>query len=56
MIFAEFPLDDALGAMLAHTRRAGTLVLKKGTKLDEAAIAALRGAGIATAPTASRPA
>ena len=48
MIFAEFPLDDALGAMLAHTRRAGTLVLKKGTKLDEAAIAALRGAGIAS--------
>ncbi len=46
MKFAEFPLDEALGAILAHTRRAGSVILKKGTVLDSAAIAALRAAGI----------
>ncbi len=46
MQFAEFPLDDALGAVLAHTRRVGDCVLKKGTILDAASIASLRIAGI----------
>ena len=46
MQFAEFPLEDAQGAILAHTRRAGGAVLKKGTTLDAAAITRLRDAGI----------
>ncbi len=47
MNFAPIPLDDALGCVLAHSRRAGGLMLKKGTVLDQAAIAALRQAGFA---------
>jgi molybdenum cofactor cytidylyltransferase len=46
MIFGPTKLDDAEGAMLAHTRRAGERMLKKGTTLDGAAIAALREAGV----------
>ena len=45
MIFATFPLDDAQGAVLAHSHRLPDRILKKGTVLDEAAIAALRAAG-----------
>ena len=45
MIFASFPLDEAQGAVLAHSHRTPDRVLKKGTVLDEAAIAALRAAG-----------
>ncbi len=45
MIFGDTPLDQAEGALLAHSRRAGSVMLKKGTVLDEVAIAALRGAG-----------
>ena len=45
MIFASFPLDEATGAVLAHSHRTPDRVLKKGTILDEAAIAALRAAG-----------
>ena len=45
MIFASFPLDEATGAVLAHSHRTPDRVLKKGTILDEAAIAALRTAG-----------
>lgn len=45
MIFASFPLAEAEGAVLAHTHRTPDRVLKKGTVLDDAAIAALRGAG-----------
>ena len=45
MIFAPFPLDDALGTILAHSARLPDRVLKKGTVLDAAAIAALREAG-----------
>jgi molybdenum cofactor cytidylyltransferase len=45
MIFATFPLDDALGAIVAHSHRLPDRVLKKGALLDKTAIAALRAAG-----------
>ncbi len=45
MIFGSFPLDEAEGAVLAHSHRTPERVLKKGTVLDAAAIAALRAAG-----------
>src|SRR5208282_998048 len=45
MIFAAFPLDEALGAIVAHSHRLPDRVLKKGAALDAAAIAALRAAG-----------
>ncbi len=45
MIFGTFPLDEALGTVLAHSHRLGDRVLKKGMVLDAAAIAALRAAG-----------
>ena len=45
MIFAAFPLDEALSAIAAHSHRLPGRVLKKGAVLDEAAIAALREAG-----------
>jgi len=46
VIFATFPLDEALGAVLAHGHRLPGRVLKKGAVLDAAAIAALREAGL----------
>ena len=46
MIFGDTALDHAEGALLAHSRRAGTVMLKKGTVLDAAAIAALRAVGV----------
>jgi molybdenum cofactor cytidylyltransferase len=45
MIFGPTPLDEARGAVLAHTVRLPGKVLKKGTVLDQAGIAALQGAG-----------
>ena len=45
MIFGAFPLDAAEGAVLAHSHRVADRVLKKGSVLDAAAIAALRAAG-----------
>ena len=45
MIFASFPLGEAEGAVLAHSHRTPSRVLKKGTVLDQAAIAALQAAG-----------
>jgi molybdenum cofactor cytidylyltransferase len=45
MIFGPTPLEDARGAVLAHTVRLPGKVIKKGTVLDEAAIAALREGG-----------
>uniref|UniRef100_UPI001F299C53 molybdopterin-binding protein n=1 Tax=Falsiroseomonas oryziterrae TaxID=2911368 RepID=UPI001F299C53 len=42
MIFGPTPLDEARGAVLAHTLRLPGRVLKKGTVLDDAAIATLR--------------
>jgi molybdenum cofactor cytidylyltransferase len=45
VIFGTVALDDALGAVSAHSHRLAGRVLKKGAVLDEAAIAALREAG-----------
>ena len=46
MIFGPVPVADAIGAVLAHTHRLPGLVLKKGTVLDAAALAALAAAGV----------
>ena len=46
MIFGSTALGDALGAILAHTQRLPGAILRKGSVLDEAAIGALRDAGI----------
>jgi len=46
MIFDALPLDEAEGAFLAHSVRAGDLVLKKGRELNAEDIAALRQQGI----------
>ena len=46
MIFGPTPLDEAEGAILAHSVRLKERVLKKGTVLDAEAIAALRAAGL----------
>jgi molybdenum cofactor cytidylyltransferase len=45
MIFGEIPLEEAEGAILVHSVRAGRLTLKKGRLLSAADIAALREAG-----------
>jgi molybdenum cofactor cytidylyltransferase len=45
VIFAAFPLADALGTVLAHSHRLPGRVLKKGSVLDADAIAALRASG-----------
>ncbi len=45
MIFGPTPLDEARGAVLAHTVRLPGKVLKKGTVLDQEAVAALQSAG-----------
>ena len=41
MIFGEVPVDEAEGAILAHTVRTGTLTVKKGVKLSAAEVKAL---------------
>lgn len=45
MKFGSVPLEEARGAILAHSQRAGERMIRKGTLLDEAALAALRDAG-----------
>jgi molybdenum cofactor cytidylyltransferase len=45
MIFGPTPLAEARGAILAHTIRLPDRVLKKGTALEEAMLAALGAAG-----------
>ena len=47
MIFAELPIADAEGAILAHSVRAAGRLLKKGRVLGHADMAALQEAGIA---------
>lgn len=47
MTLAERNLEEALGAVLVHTTRAGDAVLKKGRVLTLADLAALRAAGVA---------
>jgi len=48
MIFGEVPVDEAEGAILAHTVRTGTLTVKKGVKLSAAEVRTLGEAGIKT--------
>ena len=47
MKFGPVPPADALGATAVHTIRKGGLVLKKGTVIGPAEVAALQAAGIA---------
>jgi molybdenum cofactor cytidylyltransferase len=48
MIFGERPVERAPGTILAHSVRAGKLMLKKGRRLSEEDISALRAADVAT--------
>ncbi|MGE0225307.1 MAG: NTP transferase domain-containing protein [Acetobacteraceae bacterium] len=45
MKFGPAQLDDARGAIMAHSQRVGEKMIRKGSLLDDAAIAALRAAG-----------
>lgn len=45
MIFGNFPLAEALGAVVAHSHRLRGRMLKKGTVLDQPALDALAEAG-----------
>jgi molybdenum cofactor cytidylyltransferase len=45
MKFGSTPLEEARGAIMAHSQRVGEKMIRKGALLDEAAIAALREAG-----------
>src|SRR5246127_2338651 len=45
MKFGPVPLDEARGAIMAHSQRVGEKMVRKGSVLDESAIAALREAG-----------
>lgn len=46
MIFAELPLSDCQGAILAHSQRVGAEMFRKGRVLSIADIDALRAAGL----------
>jgi len=46
MKFGPVPLEEAEGAIVAHSIRHGSGVVKKGTRLDAALVAKLREAGI----------
>ncbi|MFD1623186.1 NTP transferase domain-containing protein [Azospirillum griseum] len=48
MRFGPLPIDDAEGAILAHSLRCGDLTFKKGRRLSAEDVTALRAAGIAT--------
>lgn len=45
MKFGPTPLDEARGAIMAHSQRVGATMIRKGALLDDTAIAALREAG-----------
>ena len=45
MKFGPVPLDEAVGAILAHSQKVGEHTIRKGSLLDEAAIARMRAAG-----------
>ncbi|MEZ5788271.1 MAG: molybdopterin-binding/glycosyltransferase family 2 protein [Xanthobacteraceae bacterium] len=47
MQFGAVPLAEAKGGIVAHAIRKGALVLKKGTVIGDAELAALRAAGVA---------
>jgi molybdenum cofactor cytidylyltransferase len=46
MIFGRIPLAQALGSILAHNTQTADRVLRKGTRLDDNAIARLQEAGL----------
>ncbi len=48
MRFGPLPMDDAEGAILAHSLRCGDLTFKKGRRLSAEDAVALRAAGVAT--------
>lgn len=52
MIFGEFPVAKAAGAILAHSLRVGDIAFKKGRLLTAADSAALKDAGIDTVTAA----
>jgi len=45
MRFGPVPLNEARGAILAHSQKVGDRVIRKGTLLDDGALDALRNAG-----------
>jgi molybdenum cofactor cytidylyltransferase len=45
MRFGAAPLEEARGAIMAHSQRVGEKMIRKGARLDDEAIAALRDAG-----------
>lgn len=45
MKFGPVPLEEARGAIMAHSQRVGDRMIRKGAMLDEDAVAALRGSG-----------
>ncbi len=45
MKFGPMPLDDARGGIMAHSQRVGETMIRKGARLDDDALAALREAG-----------
>jgi molybdenum cofactor cytidylyltransferase len=45
MKFGSMPLDHARGGIMAHSQRVGETMIRKGARLDDAAIGALRDAG-----------
>ncbi|MDP3547708.1 MAG: 4-diphosphocytidyl-2C-methyl-D-erythritol kinase, partial [Phreatobacter sp.] len=52
MRFGPFPVEEALGGIVAHAVRQGGLVLKKGARIGAAEIAALKAAGVASVTVA----
>ena len=47
MKFGRVPIREAKGAIAVHSIRQGSLVLKKGTTIQEGEIGALEAAGVA---------
>ena len=45
MKFGPVPLDEARGAIMAHSQRVGERMIRKGSLLEKAAVVALREAG-----------
>jgi molybdenum cofactor cytidylyltransferase len=45
MRFGQVPLEEARGAIMAHSQRVGERMIRKGSLLDETAVMALREAG-----------
>jgi molybdenum cofactor cytidylyltransferase len=45
MKFGSMPLDEARGGIMAHSQRVGEAMIRKGSRLDDAALAILRASG-----------